>query len=167
MKKRIKAVLPVLSLLALIPGLPAAPVNRASLQKQDIALIQRLEDNARDVMDTAERLDSYNRVPDEYSRQCHLSALDSLKAEINVMAPVIERLAATKDGLDDADRKAVTRVVIAAVELAQSANSVIVKANATEDTPGLSVDYRKLIAECSRESNGLLKALDAAAAELK
>jgi hypothetical protein len=155
------------AMLAFLPALPAAPVNRAALQRQDMTLLQRLEDNARDVEDTAERLDSYNRVPDEYSRQCHLSQLEALKAEINVMAPVIEHLAATRDGLDDADRKAVSRVIIAAVELAQGANAVIVTANATADTPGLSSDYRKLMNECYRDSGALVKMLEAAEVELK
>ncbi len=162
-----KSYIPVLAALALLPTLPAAPASRISLQKQDFALVQRLQDSARYVAETAERLDSYNRVPDEYSRECHFSQLDALKDEINSMTSALERLSASQSGLDEADRKAVTRVLIAAVELAQSANSAILKANATEDTPGLSVEYRKLMSDCYRESTALVKALDAAAAGLK
>jgi len=154
-------------LLALVPTLPAASMNRADLQKQDITLIQRIADYARDAEDSAERIDSYSRVPDEYSRECHMVQLDALKDAINAMAPTIQRLAATRDQLDDADNKAVTRIVIEAVELAQSANAAILKANASEDTPSLHADYRKLVDECYRESNDLVKALTAGVIELK
>ena len=164
-----KPLTPILILAALTaaPALPAAPASRISLQKQNFALIQRLQDSARDIADTAERLDSYNRVPDQYSRECHFTQLDSLKEGINHMTTALERLSATQNGMDDADRKAVTRVLIAAVELAQSANSAILKANTTEDTPGLSLEYRKLMSDCYRQSAALVKALDAAAIELK
>lgn len=167
MKTIIRSYLPILCLLVLIPSRAATPVDRLALQKQDIALIQRISDYARDAEDSAERIDSYIRVPDEYSRQCHLSQLDALKSAINSMAPTIERLAATRNGLDNADNKAVTRIVILAVELAQSANAAIVQANNAEDTPSLSAEYRRLVEQCYRESNDLVKALNAGVIELK
>ena len=51
MKNRIATYLPVVSLLALMPALPAGTVNRQALQKQDIVLLERVEDTARDFMD--------------------------------------------------------------------------------------------------------------------
>src|SRR5579864_4977349 len=167
MKTIIKSSLPVVCLFALMPSWAATPVDRVALQKQDIVLIQRIADYARDAEDSAQRIDSYSRVPDEYSRQCHLSQLEALKSAINSMAPTIERLAATRNGLDNADNKAVTRIVILAVELAQSANAAIVQANNFEDAPSLSAEYRKLIDQCYRESNDLVKALNAGIVELK
>ena len=167
MKTIIESSLPFLCLFTLLPTLGAATISRADLQKQDISLIQRITDYARDAEDSAERIDSYSRVPDEYSRQCHMVQLEALKSAINAMAPTIERLAATRNGLDEADNKAVTRIVIEAVELAQSANAAILKANAIEDTPSLSADYRKLVEQCYRESNLLVKALSAGVIELK
>ena len=167
MKNRIASCLPVVSLLALMPALPAGTVNRQALQKQDIVLLERVEDTARDAVATTERLDSYNRVPNEYSRECHLYQLEALKEEINGMTRDLDRVASTRDGLDDADRKAVTRVVIAAVELAQSANAAILKADQVEATPALNPEYRKLTAECYREAGELVKLLEAGIVELK
>ena len=167
MKNRIASCLPVVSLLALMPALPAGTVSRQALQKQDIVLLERVEDTARDAVATTERLDSYNRVPNEYSRECHLYQLEALKEEINGMTRDLDRVASTRDGLDDADRKAVTRVVIAAVELAQSANAAILKADQVEATPALNPEYRKLTAECYREAGELVKLLEAGIVELK
>jgi hypothetical protein len=61
----------------------------------------------------------------------------------------------------------VTRVVIVAVELAQTANAAILKAGQFDGTPSLSADYRKLMAECDRQAGDLVKAMDAGIAELK
>ena len=160
--------LPLLSLLALVPALPAAtPVSRELLQKQDIVLLQRVQDAAGDVLTTAERIESYNHAPNEYSRECHMFQLEALKEQINTMSRDLDRLAATRDGLDEADRRAVERVLIAAVELAQSANSVILKAGRAETSPALSVDYRKLVADCYRQADTLVKALGASIVELR
>lgn len=167
MKNSIATLVPVLSLFALAPAFPAGTVNRAALQKQDIALLQRVEETAHDITATTGSLDSYNRTPNEYSRECHLSQLDALKEEINSMAHDLDRLAATREGLDDADRKAVTRVVIVAAELAQTANAAILKAGQFDGTPSLSPDYRKLMAECNRQAGDLVKAMDAGIVELK
>src|SRR5579883_901406 len=84
MKIMMKSVLPVVCLLAAIPTLPGASIpTRAALQKQDIALLQRVEETANDVLTTSERLDSYNHVPNEYSRECHMYQLEALKEQIN------------------------------------------------------------------------------------
>jgi hypothetical protein len=151
----------------MIPSMPAGQINRDSLQKQDIALLQRVEESANDVLTTAERIDSYNRVPNEYSRECHLYQLDAMKEQINAMTRDLDRLAASRNGLDPADRKAVERILITAVELAQSANAAIVKAGRAETAPALNVEYRKLVADCYREAGLLVKALGAGIVELR
>ena len=167
-KQIVKFSLPVLFSFALLPALPAAaPAARTALQKQDIALMQRMLDYAHDAQDAADRIGTYSRVPDESSRASHVYQLEVLKDAMNSMAPVAERLAATRNELDDADRKAVTRIVIAAVELAQNANAAILKANSTEQTPSLIADYRKLIEVCYRDASDLVKALGAGMIELK
>ena len=157
----------VVLLITLLPALAAAPVSRAALQKQDIALIERAMDSARDAEDAVERLQAYSRTPDEYSRPCHLLQLDGLKESINTMAPAIDRLASTRDQLEEVDRKAVTRIVILAVELAQSTNAMILQADATPDAPSLDAGYRKLVEQCHRESSELVKALAAGIVELR
>jgi hypothetical protein len=158
----------MLSLLALTPTLPAATqVSRTSLQKQDIILLQRVEETAAGVLTTAERLDSYNRVPNEYSRECHMVQLEALKDQINTMTRDLDRLASSREGLDDADRLAVERVLISAVELAQTANAVILKAGRAETSPALNVEYRKMTADCYRQAEHLVKALSAGIAELR
>jgi len=167
MKTIIKSALPFLSLLALVPAIPAGQVDRVTLQKQDIVLLQRVEESANEVMNTAERIDSYNRVPNEYSRDCHLVQLEALKEQINAMTRDLERLASSRDSLDAADCRAVERVLITAVELAQSANAVIVKAGRAESTPALNVEYRRLVGDCYREAGMLVKALDAGIVELR
>jgi hypothetical protein len=168
MKRMIACTLPLLSLLALTPALHAATqVSRASLQKQDIVLLQRVEETAADVLTTSERLDSYNRVPNEYSRECHMVQLEALKDQINTMTRDLDRLASTREGLDAADRRAVERVLISAVELAQSANAVILKAGRAETSPALNVEYRKMTADCYRQAEQLVKALSAGIAELR
>ena len=167
MKNIIASALPFVSLLVMIPSLPAGQISRDNLQKQDIVLLQRVEESANDVLTTAERIDSYNRVPNEYSRENHMFQLDALKEQINGMTRDLDRLASSRSGLDAADRKAVERVLISAVELAQSANSAILKAGRAETSPALSVEYRKLIADCSREAGMLVKALGAGIVELK
>ena len=167
MKSIITSVLPLMSLLAMVPALPAGQLNREALQKQDIVLLQKVEESANDVLTTAERIDSYNRVPNEYSRECHLFQLDALKEQINAMTHDLDRVAVSRESLDAADRKAVERVLITAVELAQSANAAIVKAGRAETTPALNVEYRKLVADCYREAGMLVKALGAGIVELR
>jgi hypothetical protein len=167
MKKAFACALPVLSLLFLAPAAPAREVTRAALQKQDIVLLQRVEDTARDVLATAERLSTFNRVPTEYSRECHVVQLESLKEGINSMTRDLDRLAITRNGLDDADRKAVNRVLIAAVNLAQTPNAAILKAGAIDASPALSADYRRLMEDCARDADTLVKALSAGIVELK
>ncbi len=162
-----KSYAPLLSLLALIPVLAAAPPARGPVQKQDRALLLGLEDDARGIIDTTDRLESFTRVPDEYSRETQMLQLDTLKVEINRIGPAIERLAGTVRGLNETDRATVNRVVIAAVELAHTVNAAILKANVAEDGPAYSPEYRRLIDDCSRESNQLLKALLSGITELK
>src|SRR5262249_18054358 len=82
MKRAFACALAVLSLLVLALAAPAGEVTRAALQRQDIVLLQRVEDTARDVLATAERLSTFNRVPTEYSRECHVVQLESLKEAI-------------------------------------------------------------------------------------
>jgi hypothetical protein len=154
-------------MLALIPALSAGPISREALQKQDIALLQRVEETANDVLSTVERIDSYNRVPNEFSRECHLFQLEALKEQINLMTRDLDRLAGSREGLDQADRKAVERVLITAVELAQTANAAIVKAGRAESTPALNVEYRRLVSDCYREAGMLVKALGAGIVELR
>jgi len=151
----------------MVPEMPGAPLNRAALQKQDIALLQRVEDTANDVLTTAERIDSYNHVPTEYSRECHMYQLDALKEQINGMTRDLDRVATSRSALDAADRKAVEKVLILAVELAQSANAAIVQAGRIEATPLLSAEYRKLMSDCYRQAGELVKALGAGIVELR
>ena len=167
MKNIIVSALPLLFLSAAIPSLPAGQIHREDLQKQDIVLLQRVEDTAHDVMATTENIESYNRMPNVYSRECHLLQLDALKDQINAMTRDLDRLAASRNGLDRADQKAVTRVLMVASELAQNANAAIVKAGAISATPALSPEYRKLMDECNREAGDLVKALGAGIVELK
>ena len=56
---------------------------------------------------------------------------------------------------------------VSAVELAQSANAVILKAGRAETSPALNVEYRKMTAECYRQAEQLVKALSAGIAELR
>jgi uncharacterized protein YutE (UPF0331/DUF86 family) len=167
MKSIIASSLPLLSLLVMAPALPAGQLTRNSLQRQNILLLQRVADTANEVLSTAERIESYNRVPNEYSRECHMYQLDALKEQINAMTHDLDRLALTRNGLDTADRRAIERVLTVAVELAHSANQTIVEANRMDATPGLSVEYRKLASDCYRQSEMLVKALSACIEELK
>jgi hypothetical protein len=167
MKSIIASALPLLSLLAALPALPGTQLSRQALQKQNIVLLQRVEDAANDVLTTAERIESYNHVPNEYSRECHMYQLEALKEQINLMTRDLDRLAASRDSLDAADRKAVERILIAAVELAQSANAAIVRAGRAEATPALNVEYRKLVGDCYRQADMLVKALGAGIVELR
>ena len=80
-----------------------------------------MEESANEVLATAERIDAYNRVPNEYSRECHLYQLEALKEQINAMTRDLDRVAISRGTLDTADRRAVDRVLVAAAELAQSA----------------------------------------------
>lgn len=126
-----------------------------------------MEDTANEVLTTAERIDSYNHVPNEYSRECHMFQLDALQEQINAMTHDLDRVAVSRGSLDAADRKAVERVLIIAVELAQSANAAILQASRIDATPALSPEYRKLMSDCYREASGLVKALGAGIVELK
>lgn len=168
MNRIIASALPLVCLIAAIPALPAASIaTREALQKQNIALLQRVEDTANDVLTTAERLDSYNHVPNEYSRECHMYQLEALKDQINLMTRDLDRVASSRNSLDDSDRKAVERVLINAVELAQTANLTITKAGHAETSPALNVEYRKLVADCYRQASQLVKALEAGIVELR
>ncbi len=164
MKSIVAVALPLVSLFA---PLQAAQVPQESVQKQGIMLLERVADAAQGVVIAAGRIEAYNRTPTEYSRQSHIAQLENVKDEINLMTRDLDRLAASRDALDQADRRAVNRVLIAAVELAQTANLAISKASRFDATPGLSVEYRKLMETCARQAGELVKALNAGIAELK
>ena len=156
--------LPFVSLLA---PLQAGQIRTDSAQKQGVVLLQRVAESAQEVRAAAERIESYDRTPTDFSRQTHLLQLETVKEEINAMTRDLDRLAASRDSLDQADRRAVNRVLIAAVELAQTANSAITKAMQWDANPALKVEYRKLIETCYRQSSQLVKALNAGIVELK
>jgi hypothetical protein len=145
----------------------AAPIPPGSAQKQRVILLERVADAAQEVMTAAERIEAYNRTPTEFSRQTHLVQLETVKDQINFMARDLDRLAQSRDSLDPADRRAVNRVLIIAVELAQTANAAISKAGQWDATPALSVEYRKLMETCYRQSTELVRALNAGIIELK
>jgi hypothetical protein len=156
-----------LPLLSLCAPLQAATIHQASIQKQDVVLLERVTDIAQEVLTATERIEALNRTPGEYSRRSHMVQLETLKDAINTMTRDLDRLAASRNSLDQADRKAVNRVLIAAVELAQTANAGIVKAGQVDTTPALSVEYRKLMEACNRQAGELVKALNAGIGELK
>ena len=164
MKTLFALTLPLVSLFA---PLQAAAIHPASVQKQGVILLERVVDTAQEVLTATERIEALNRTPGEYSRQSHMVQLETLKDAINMMTRDLDRLAASRNWLDQADRRAVNRVLIAAVELAQTANAVILKAGQVDATPALSVEYRKLMETCNRQAGELVKALNAGIGELK
>jgi hypothetical protein len=156
--------LPLVSLLA---PLQAGQIRPDSVQKRGVALLERVADAAQEVVSASGRVEAHNRTPNAYSRQSHLVQLENLKDAINVMTRDLDRLAASRESLDQAERRAVNRVLIAAVELAQTANAAIAKAGQLDATPALSVEYRKLMDNCYRQAGELVKALTAGIEELK
>src|SRR5690349_3029962 len=98
--------LPCVSLLA---PLQAGQIRTDSAQKQGVVLLQRVAESAQEVRAAAERIESYDRTPTDFSRQTHLLQLETVKEEINAMTRDLDRLAASCDSLDQADRRAVNR----------------------------------------------------------
>lgn len=164
MKKIFAFVLPLVCLLA---PLQAGQARLEPAQKQNRLLLERVADSAQEVFAAAERIEGFNHSPNEFSRQSHMLQLENVKEGINMMTRDLDRLAASRETLDQADRRAVNRVLIAAVELAQTANAAILKAGRFEATPGLSLEYRRLMETCARQAGDLLKALNAGVEELK
>jgi hypothetical protein len=143
----------------------AEPVTskQLALEKESVRLIGQMEQVARDIHYSADRLSSLT-VPARITRWSHSHHLTQIKELVNQgLKPALARLTEIQPEVRGWQQDTIDRLLASAHALAADTNSAILTHNETRALPlGLNSEYRDLIASMNEHARSLVKTSDAA-----